>query len=445
MTPPLGKTRLSVGTILLVVFILVSAGPFGVEELVVGAGPGMALLLLLVVPVVWGIPLALLCTELASAIPDEGGAYVWVERGLGRFWAFQSGWWGTISGLIDTAIYAVLAAGYANSWLGQPPVVRWLMALLVIAVFTVTNLRGLRSMALSSATFAVVILAPCTLLALLGVVEWQQNPFVPLLHPERSTAAGLGAGLTVAIWFYSGYESMSTMAGEVAEPARVIPRALLLSLPLVIAVYFLPTAAALASVGRWDEWDPETGMTLVQIAGVLGGPLLAGAMMAGALASSLGLYNAYLASGARTTFVMAERGVLPAVFARVHPRFGTPSGSILIAAAIHAVLAFGSIEVLLVVDVLLFVMNYLLVFIAAVALRVKEPALARPFRVPVGTAGLVGVAALPTAVALAFLFANGLEALAIGSLALLTGPPAYALLARSRSVRQVTPADGGSP
>ncbi|HSH76683.1 MAG TPA: amino acid permease, partial [Longimicrobiales bacterium] len=133
MSRPLKTTRLSVRTVVLVVFVLVSSGPFGVEEMVSSSGPGLTLLLLLLVPVVWGVPLALICTELASAIPDEGGAYVWVERGLGRFWAFQSGWWSTLSGLVDTALYAVLAATYANEWLGQSPMVRWLLAVFVIA------------------------------------------------------------------------------------------------------------------------------------------------------------------------------------------------------------------------------------------------------------------------------------------------------------------------
>ena len=98
MRPALKRARLSVGTVFLLVFILVSSGPYGVEEMVSASGPGMTLLLILLIPLVWGGPMALLCTELPSAIPAEGGSYVWIERGLGRFWAFQSGWWFTISG-----------------------------------------------------------------------------------------------------------------------------------------------------------------------------------------------------------------------------------------------------------------------------------------------------------------------------------------------------------
>src|SRR6185503_12470246 len=103
---------------------------------------------------------------------------------------------------------------------------------------------------------------------------------------------------------------------------------------------------------------------------------------AGALVSSLALYNAYLAAGARTTFVMAESRLLPRPFASVHPTYGTPHGSILIAAAAHAALVALSFEALLVMDVFLFVMYYLLIIGAAVALRLKDPGLPRPYRIP---------------------------------------------------------------
>lgn len=436
MSDPLKRSRLSVRTLLLVIFILVSSGPFGVEEMVSGSGPGVALLLLLLTPVVWGAPLALACTELSAMIPREGGAYAWVEEALGPFWAFQSGWWTTLSGIIDTALYVVLAVSYANGWLGQPPLVQWLLSVAIIALFATINVRGLSSMALSSEAFAVIILLPCVAMTALGIARWHQNPFVPLIPMNAGLFSSFGVGLTVAIWFYSGYESLSTMAGEIEHPQRVIPKALLFSIPAVIAVYFLPTAAALASVGGWQAWGEE-GITLVQVAGSLGGSLLAVPMMMAALISNIALYNAYLASNSRTTLVMAESGFLPRVFARVHPRFRTPVGSILIAAVLHAILAIGSFESLIVLDVFLFVLSYLLIFAAVVALRLRDPGRERPFKIPAGPTGIWVFAAVPSLVGLAVLLANGPRYLLIGSLVASTGPLAYALAnaARRRTIR----------
>jgi amino acid transporter len=164
----------------------------------------------------------------------------------------------------------------------------------------------------------------------------------------------------------------------------------------------------------------------------LGGRWLGVPMMVAALVSSLALYNAYLASGARTTLVMAKDGLLPRAFGRVHPRFGTPYGSILITAAAHALLATGSFEALLVIDVLLFVLSYFLVFAAFVALRVREPALERPFRIPVGTGGALLVALVPTLIGLLMLATVGLRYLLWGGLVAATGPLVYAALQRRR-------------
>jgi amino acid transporter len=130
---------------------------------------------------------------------------------------------------------------------------------------------------------------------------------------------------------------------------------------------------------------------------------------------------------------MAEDGLLPPVFGRIHPRFGTPHGSILIAAALHALLAVGSFEALLVIDVLLFVLSYLLIFVAFLSLRVREPRLERPFRIPFGLRGALLVALVPIGVAVLMLATVGGAYLLWGGLVAATGPIAYRLFERRAS------------
>jgi amino acid transporter len=122
---------------------------------------------------------------------------------------------------------------------------------------------------------------------------------------------------------------------------------------------------------------------------------------------------------------MAEDGLLPRVFGRVHPRFGTPYGSILVAAGLHALLAIGSFEALLVIDVLLFVLSYFLVFAAFFVLRLREPDLERPFRVPVDDGGALVIASVPIAVGTILIATVGLEYVLWGGLVAATGPLAY--------------------
>ncbi len=117
----------------------------------------------------------------------------------------------------------------------------------------------------------------------------------------------------------------------------------------------------------------------------------------------------------------------------MHPRFGTPYGSIIVAALLHAILASGSFAFLLAIDVLLFVLSYVLIFVAGFVLRVKQPELERPFRVPVGAAGFAWLAGVPLAVAVLFLAANGARALAFGAMAAVSGPVAYAIVASRRA------------
>jgi amino acid transporter len=114
----------------------------------------------------------------------------------------------------------------------------------------------------------------------------------------------------------------------------------------------------------------------------------------------------------------------------MHSRFATPHGSILIAAVLHAILATGSFAFLIAIDVLLFVLSYVLIFVTVIVLRMREPELARPFRIPVGTVGMVVVAGVPTVVAMVFLVASGAETLAWGAAAAATGPAAYMLFTR---------------
>src|SRR5512141_251696 len=142
MTAPLRRS-LTTLTLVAVMFFNVSGGAFTTESLVVSVGPAVALLILILVPVLWSVPEALIVGELASMLPEEGGYYRWVYRAFGPFWAFQNGWWTWMYSLVDMAIYPVLFNQYLAYFL--PPMgqaERWGIALLVIWGATAINLRG---------------------------------------------------------------------------------------------------------------------------------------------------------------------------------------------------------------------------------------------------------------------------------------------------------------
>ena len=142
---PAASLRRGLGVVPLaaVIFFNVSGGPYGIEDAVSAFGPGLALLLLVLTPLVWSLPVALVMAELSSALPDEGGYVTWVRRAFGPFWAFQVGWWSWVDSFVDIAVYPALFTQYLGHWLpGMTPLSRWLVALAFIWILTGLNIRG---------------------------------------------------------------------------------------------------------------------------------------------------------------------------------------------------------------------------------------------------------------------------------------------------------------
>src|SRR5437667_10529038 len=134
-----------IGTVglVFVLFFSPSGGPSATATWIYSVGPGMGLLILALVPLVWSVPEALIVGELASMLPEEGGYYRWVDRAFGRFWAFQNGWLTWMYSLVDMAIYPVLFNQYLRYFVPSLSTrVEWIVALAVIWGATAINLRG---------------------------------------------------------------------------------------------------------------------------------------------------------------------------------------------------------------------------------------------------------------------------------------------------------------
>jgi len=450
------RARVPLFSAFFMIYIFVSGGSFGIEEMVSSAGPGLTLLLLLLLPVVWALPMALVASELGSALPENGGFYIWTRRGLGDFWGFQAGWWWSLAILVDTSLYIVLSATYLQNQIGFSDTLYYLLCWSIIAVFTAINILGIKIVAIGSSLFAILIISPIIVLSVVGIANWQFNPFTPMTPPGVDILGSDGAlilGLSIGMWMYSGYESMSTIAGEMENPQRIIPRALMLALPFVAIMYLLPTASSVAAFGHWDLFSVDSGngkVSFVDIGRALGGTALGHALLASAVLGNLALYLDYMASGARPLQVLARDGLLPAALTRVSARYQTPVLAICLIAAINALLIIGPFQSLVIIDVLLTVSAYALIFLAAVRLRYVEPDLPRPFKIPGGKHALT-LLILPPMALITFMIAitvvdqsmvlwgrdrfnvMGLEigwyGLA-GLIAILSGPVLYPLLRR---------------
>jgi amino acid transporter len=277
-------------------------------------------------------------------------------------------------------------------------------------------------------------------MVVLGLSKFHHNAFVPFTPPNQEFTKAFGVGLALALWLYSGYEQLSTVAEEVENPQRTYPRALALVVPLSIATYFLPTFSTLGALGNWQDWHDGYFPTAALL---LGGPLL-GTLMAWAGAiGNVALLNSTVLTTTRMPFTLAEDGYLPPFLTKRHPRYGTPWIAIIISAAIYASLALHTLGQLISIYVWLRAATTVMTVLSAWGLRRKHPDLPRPFRIPGGNLGLLYVIAMP--VAMTYIVLRHCEPIAMrwGPVALAIGPVVYVIVkwfARRHAARQAAEA-----
>ena len=427
-------------TTLSLVFILyfsTSGGAYTTESLVREVGPGLALLTLILVPLVYSLPEILIVGELASMLPEEGGYYRWVERAFGEFWAFQNGWLTWMYSLVDMAIYPKLFVTYLAYFRPELPAKGIVVVgLVVIWGATALNLMGAGRVGRSSVIAGGIILAGFAALSVAALAQASHAPWHPFASPGRTGVSGLGVGLSIALWNYIGWDNASTVQGEVQSASRSYPRALSYALPLVIAGYMVPLLTALAATD-WTTWREGGWPSVAAQVGGGFGPLLGAWIAIGGMVSAIALFNALLLAYSRIPFVMAMDGLLPAPLARTDAK-GTPRNAVLFAAVCYSLFMLIPFNGLVVADVLLYSLALMLEFGALIQLRRREPQLRGVFRIPLGTAGVAMLAALPMAVLLLVVGLSvadgeyGLPALAGAAVAIVAGPIAYRFATRER-------------
>ena len=421
-------------------YFMVAGGPYGLEDIIGKAGYGRALLLLLIIPVLWSLPTSLMVGELASSIPEEGGFYIWVRRALGGFWGFQEAWLSLAASVFDMALYPVTFVLYltriAPTWTAGYRSTLW--ALAVVLACALWNLRGARAVGTGALWLFAFMASPFAVLIAIGLFKGITHPtgIAPLGAPPALDLAG---AISVCLWNYMGWDNASTVAQEVEDPQRTYPRAMLLTALLVAVEYVLPLAAvALAgipadrfSTGAWAD-----------AAHALGGPglfgiLLALAVVLGGTISGVGMFNALMMSYTRIPYALAHEGLLPRVFTR-RTASGVPWASVLVLACAWGLAVRISFERLISIDLVLYGAALLLEFIALVVLRLREPNLLRPFRVPGGLTGAI-LAGIGPACLIAFaMYAArtermaGMPALLFAALLAACGPLLYLVAVTTR-------------
>ncbi len=416
------------------------AGAFGLEDMISGAGPGIALITLVVMPFLFSIPISFAVAELTTMMPVEGGQYRWSRMAFGDFWGFQAGWWAWMTGVVTNGSFTVLFANYLQNWLpGLTGVYHWLACLGLIWSMHYLNVRGIQVVGNTAIALSIVLLIPFVIMLALGIAQWQHNPFSPLLAPDKNLITGFGSALVLAIWLYSGYDKLSAAAEEVENPQRIFPPALMFAATLAMLSYVLPTLSGLAALGNWQEW---AGAYFSSAAKQMGGAWLGNFMTFGALCSNALLLNVTMLAASRYPLTLAEDGFFPKFLTHLHPRFGTPTFSLLVGSLTYSVLTLFDFTQLIIIYCWFQMSSNILIYANVWAMRRKHPEMKRPFQIPFGMPGMF-LAMLPTGV-IAFVamgstvFQDGIfnsKQFLIGGLALLSGPVGYAVVKIVKSNR----------
>jgi len=288
---------------------------------------------------------ALTLAEIAGAFPQTGGVYVFLREAWGRGTAFLFGWaelvviraasYGAISTTFAEYFFRVL--GYDPSVAPTSTYVHWVAAV-AIAITATLNILGLRwgSLVQNLTTAAKYggLLFIIVLALAIGLPQ-SGGHFTPLL-PEGSFHLGaFGLALVSVLWAYDGWEDVTFVAGEVRDPRRVMPRAIIMGTLAVVSIYLLANVAYLSVLDV--QGIAHSKLVAAEVAQRLIGPAGVVFVSVTVMLSTFGTLNGSILTSPRIFFAMADDRLLFSAFGRVHPRYRTPSRAIVLSACLGVV------------------------------------------------------------------------------------------------------------
>ncbi|MDN6666669.1 MAG: amino acid permease [Brevibacterium sp.] len=382
--------------------------------------------------------------EMAGMVPVSGSSYSYSYATLGEGVAWVCGWCLVLEYAVSVAAVAVGAADYVNETLRifglslppslsagpgipeSPGGVINLSALIVVLLATVLLMRGAKESGIVNTIIVFVKLGILVFFAVVAFTAFKAGHFAPMLPMG---AAGVTAAASSVFFSYIGFDAASTAGEEAKNPRRDLPRAIILSMVIVTAMYVLVAVAAVGA--RQWQWFETSTAPLVQIVHELTQSNLAVFIFAAsAVLAILSVVITVLYGQSRILLTMSRDGMVPKIFGVVSPRTGTPLLGTLVTgvlvATTAALIPLGELANATSIGTLF---AFCLVNIAVIYLRVKRPDLPRSFKVPFGpTIPLLG------SLACAFLMFNlGGTTWAVFGLWMLVGFVVYLTYSRAHS------------
>ena len=333
--------------------------------------------------------LIILCfAEVGSRFDETGGPYLYARAAFGTTVGFEVGWLTWLVRLTAFAANCNLLVAYLGFFwpAATNTAPRAAVIIFIVASLAVVNLMGIRQAAIFTNIFTVGKLLP--MIVFIGVGLFFISPHAFALA-ERPSNGAFSQAVLLLVYAFTGFEMATIPAGEIRQPKRDLPRALLIATAVVACIYILIQVVCIGTLPELAKSSKPLADAGQRFMGTAGGALIS----AGAMISIAGNLNILLLAGSRLIFAFGEQQQLPAFVARVHPRFFTPHIAIILTAALMLVLTLNTSFVAAVtISVIARLAAYALTCAALPVLRRRKDAPPAMFRVPGGP--VIAVAAL---------------------------------------------------
>ena len=346
-----------------------------------GGAPGLGMLTWVLAGIVT-IAAGLTAAEVSAAIPKTGGMMVYIEEIYGKKLGFLTGWMQSVLFFPATiAAISVMFGQQAAILLNNQSLVIP-MTVGVILLIGILNTFGSKTSGAIQTVSTICKLLPLVLIIVFGFIKGGgDNPIVQPLVAEGISPTGVIGQLLVAILFaYDGWINVGAIAGEMKDPGKDLPKAIVGGLSLVMAVYVVINLAYLwvLPADQLAQYASPASAVATELFGPIGGKIIT----IGILISVFGCINGYLLTGPRITYTLGQQKTIPVIFGKLNKN-GVPANATLLMSVLSALYALSG-QFNLLSDLSMFAVwsFYVLTFIGVMKLRKTHPNLHRPYKVP---------------------------------------------------------------
>ena len=346
-----------------------------------GGAPGLGILAWIIAGIMT-ITAGLTAAEVSAAIPKTGGMMVYIEEIYGKKLGFLTGWMQTVLFFPATAAAIAVMFGQQAALLLNNSSLVMPMSIGVILLIGILNTFGSKTSGAIQTVSTVCKLIPLGLIIVFGFIKGSgDNPIMNPLVAEGIRPMGIIGQLLVAILFaYDGWINVGALAGEMKNPGKDLPKAIIGGLSIVMAINVVINLAYLwvLPASELAQYASPASIVAEKIFGPVGGKLI----NVGILVSVFGCLNGYLLTGPRIPYTLANQKLLPATFGKLNKN-GVPANATLFMVVLSVIYALSG-QFNLLSDLSMFAIwaFYTLTFIGVIKLRKTQPDLERPYKVP---------------------------------------------------------------